>query len=144
MMRLSMALATVLLAITATEAAISTEPPAADALAADNYSSVEAVSGKPVQLNVHASATKDCSPVPMPTIKLLDRPKNGTFTIRRGTLNAGHVANCDISNMPGLAVFYTSQMGYVGQDHAAYEVIDFRGQIERFDFEISVKEEKKT
>ena len=34
-----------------------------------NYSSVEATSDKPVQLSYHASAHKNCTPAPQPTIK---------------------------------------------------------------------------
>jgi hypothetical protein len=142
-MRLGVVLATVLLAITSAGGAISTEQPTPEVLPTDNYSSVDAVSGKSLQLNVHASATKDCGPASLPTLKLVDRPKNCTFTVRRGTLTGAHVANCENLNVLGLAVFYTSNSGYVGQDHAKYAVIDFEGQITNFDFEITVKEERR-
>jgi hypothetical protein len=50
---------------------------AAPALAQDaNYMSVEATSGKPLQLSYHASAHKNCTPAPLPTIRVVEAPKS--------------------------------------------------------------------
>jgi hypothetical protein len=105
---------------------------------AENYSSIEAVSGKTLHLNNHASVSKDCSPAPLPTIRLIDRPKSGTFTVRRGTLSGAQVANCQNLNIPAQGVFYTSRPSFVGEDHVAYEVTTFEGEVEKFDIAITV------
>ena len=51
-----------------------------------NYTSFEATSAKPVQLGYYASANKDCTPAPIPTIRVIEAPKSGTFTVGRGEL----------------------------------------------------------
>ena len=50
-----------------------------------NYTSVEAIAGKPVQLTYHADAHKStCTPAPMPTFRVVEPPKNGVLTVRKG------------------------------------------------------------
>ena len=63
---------------------------AKSALAQDtNYTSVEAVPEKPVELSYHASANKDtCAPRQPATIRILERPKSGMLTVRKGMLNS--------------------------------------------------------
>jgi hypothetical protein len=57
------------------------------ALAQDaNYMSVEATSDKPVQLSYHASAHQNCTPAPLPTIRVIEAPKSGTLTVRGAVL----------------------------------------------------------
>jgi hypothetical protein len=105
---------------------------------AESYSSIEAVSGKTLHLNNHASVNKDCSPAPLPTIRLIERPKSGTFTVRRGTLSGVQVANCQNLNIPVQGVFYTSRPGYIGEDHVVYDVTNFEGEVEKVDIAITV------
>src|SRR6266436_522194 len=117
-------IAAALWSVTTSAAAILRDDPrpspqlaAESAPSVENYSSVEAVSGKTLHLNNHASVNKDCSPAPLPTIRLIDRPKSGTFTVRRGTLRGAQVAHCQNLNIPVQGVFYTSRPGYMGEDH---------------------------
>jgi hypothetical protein len=105
---------------------------------AENYSSIEVVSGRTLHLNNHASVSRDCSPAPLPTIRVIDRPKSGTFTVRRGTLSGAQVANCQNLNILAQGVFYTSRPGFVGEDHVTYEVTTFEGEVEKFDIAITV------
>ena len=42
-----------------------------------NYTSFEATSDKPVQLGYYAAARKDCTPAPLPTIRVREPPKSG-------------------------------------------------------------------
>jgi hypothetical protein len=98
---------------------------------AESYSSIEAVSGKTLHLNNHASVNKDCSPAPLPTIRLIERPKSGTFTVRRGTLSGVQVANCQNLNI-------SVQPGYIGEDHVVYDVTNFEGEVEKVDIAITV------
>jgi hypothetical protein len=147
-MRFSFALAVAVVAATTSSAATSAGNPAESqtqqsagesALTAENYSSVEAVSGKTLQLNSHASVTKDCSSAPLPTIRLVERPRAGTFTVRRGTLTGAQVGNCRNLNIPAEGVFFTSRPGYVGDDHVVYELITFEGKAEKYDIVITVR-----
>ena len=50
-----------------------------------NYTSVEATAGKPLQLSYHASAHKsNCTPAPLATFDVLQAPKLGLLTVRKG------------------------------------------------------------
>ena len=48
-----------------------------------NYTSVDASAGKLVQLTYHASANKNCTAAPLPTIRVTQAPKAGVLTVRR-------------------------------------------------------------
>jgi hypothetical protein len=149
-MRFSLIPAVALLSATTSSAAILTSEPsgsirpdqrlaAESAQSAENYTTVEAVSGKTLQLNYHASVTRECNPAPLPKIRLINRPKAGTFTVRLATLTAAQIAGCQNLKLPVHATFYTSRAGYVGEDQVVYEVTTFEGEIEKFDIAITVK-----
>ena len=149
-MRFSLIPAVALLSVTTSSAAILTSEPtgsirpgqhlaAEPARSAENYSTVEAVSGKTLQLNSHASVTRECNPAPLPKVRLINRPKAGTFTVRLATLTSAQIAGCQNLTLPVHATFYTSRAGYVGEDQVIYEVTTFEGEIEKFDIAINVK-----
>ena len=53
-----------------------------------NYTSVEAIAGKPVQLTYHADAHKStCTPAPIPTFRVIEPPKNGVLSVRKAVLS---------------------------------------------------------
>ena len=110
-----------------------------NAPSAETYSSAEAISGQIVELIRHASATKECAPAPMPTIRLIDRPRNGSMTIRRVQLTGATVRNCPNLDVMAAIILYVSRPGYTGEDHVRYDAITFDGEIDRYDIAISVK-----
>jgi hypothetical protein len=71
-----------------------------------NYTSFEATSAKPVQIGYHAEAHKDCTPAPLPTIRVIEAPKSGTLTVRVGELKTNQVAGCPGLKTPARVVFY--------------------------------------
>jgi len=96
---------------------------AAAALAQDaNYTSVEATSGKLLQLSYHASAHKNCTAAPLPTIRVIEAPKYGTLTVRGAVLKTDKIAGCPGLKTPAQVVFYMAHAGYAGSDHVKYEV----------------------
>jgi hypothetical protein len=110
------------------------------ALAQDaNYMSVEATSGKAVQLSYHASAHKNCTPAPLPTIHVIEAPKSGTLTVRGAVLKTNKVASCAGLKTPAQVVFYLAHAGYVGPDHVKYEVTSENGEVATNDVTIAVK-----
>jgi len=106
---------------------------------ATNYMSVEATSGKPVQLSYHASAHKNCTPAPLPTIRVIEPPKSGMLTVRKGVLTTDKVAGCPAVKTPAQVVFYLARVGYSGPDHVNYEVTDENGEVNTYDVTITVK-----
>jgi hypothetical protein len=105
----------------------------------DHYAKKEATSGRIAQLNIHASATKDCKPAPLPNVRLIDRPANGTLIVRRGLLTTNRIPACPNLKIPAQVVLYTSVGNFVGKDRAVYEVESANGDKQKFDIEIDVK-----
>ena len=106
---------------------------------ATNYTSAETTSGTPIRLTYHASAHKNCTPAPPPTIKVTEPPKAGALVVRRGMLATGKVPGCERIKAPAQVVFYNPKEGYVGSDHVIYEVTDSNGQMTTYDTTITVK-----
>jgi hypothetical protein len=106
---------------------------------ATNYTSVEATAGKPLQLTYHASAHKNCTPAPLPTIRVIQAPKAGVLIVRKAVLTTDKVAGCPQLKVPVQVVFYRAQEGYVGPDHVSYEVTSFNGEVGIYDVTITVK-----
>jgi len=105
-----------------------------------NYTSVQAIAGKPVQLTYHADAHKStCSPAPMPTLRVVEPPKNGVLTVRQAVLTTNKVTGCPRLKTPALVVFYQANEGYSGSDHVRYAVTNAQGQTEGYDVTITVK-----
>jgi hypothetical protein len=103
----------------------------------DTYSMASAVAGKPAQLNVHAAA-RNCQPAPLPTIKLIERPSNGTLVVRRATLTTNRIQTCPNLKVPAQVVIYTAQPGFTGKDRVVYEVESASGSKQKFDIEVTV------
>jgi len=105
-----------------------------------NYTSVEAIPDKPVQLSYHASAHRsNCSPGAVPTIRTIEAPKSGILTVRNAVLTTNKIAGCPELKIPAQVVFYTANTGYMGPDHVKYEVTDENGQVATYDITIAVK-----
>jgi hypothetical protein len=106
-----------------------------------NYSSQQAVQGKPLQLNVHASGNKvTCAPAALPIIKVIEPPTSGTLTVRQGEMTTNKLGNCDRVKLPAQILFYTARSDFVGRDHLVYGLSSANGQAEVFDITIEVKE----
>jgi hypothetical protein len=108
-----------------------------------NYTSFEATPGKPVQLGYYASTHKDCTPAPLPTIRVIEAPKSGTLTVRRGELKTDQVAGCPRLKIPAQIAFYQARAGASGSDHLVYEVANPTGEVGTYDVAINIKEAPK-
>ncbi len=108
---------------------------------ATNYTSVETTSGTPIRLSYHASAHKNCTAAPPPTIKVSEPPKAGALVVRKGMLATDKVPGCGHIRLPVQAVFYNPKEGYVGPDHVDYDVTDSNGAVTTYDVTITVKAE---
>jgi len=105
-----------------------------------NYTSVQAIAGKPVQLTYHADAHKSsCSPAPVPSLRVIEPPKDGVLTVRQAVLTTNKVTGCPGLKMPALVVFYQAKEDFSGSDHVRYAVTNAQGQTEVYDVTITVK-----
>jgi hypothetical protein len=109
-----------------------------------NYTSIEAIPDKPVQLGYYASAHKNnCTPAPLPTIRVSQVPKSGTLTVRRALLTTDTIRGCPGLKIPAQVVFYTARASATGNDHLIYEVTSEDGEVGTYDVTINIKEAPK-
>jgi hypothetical protein len=108
-----------------------------------NYTSIEATSDKPVQLSYHGSAHKNCTPAPLPTVRIIEAPKWGILTVRKAVLTTDKIAGCPGLKIPAQVVSYQARAGAAGNDHIVYEVTDFNREVGTYDVTINIKEAPK-
>jgi hypothetical protein len=107
---------------------------------ATNYTSVETIAGKPVQLTYHASANKkNCTPATLPTVRVTQSPKAGVLVVRKAVLTTDKIAGCPSLKTPAQVVFYQARADYAGPDHVSYEVTSADGEVASYDVTITVK-----
>jgi hypothetical protein len=109
-----------------------------------NYTSIEAIPDKPMQLGYYASAHKsNCTPAPLPTVRVIAVPKSGTLTVRTALLQTDKIAGCPTLKIPAQVVFYRPRADATGGDHVVYEVTSENGEIATYDVTINIKEAPK-
>jgi hypothetical protein len=113
----------------------------AEAPESNSYTTFEVTGVAPVQLGYYASAKKDCSLAPLPTVRVIEVPKSGVLTVRRGVVS--NIAACPGTKIPGQIAFYRARPGASGKDHLIYEVTTFTGQVNVYDVTIEIKEPAK-
>lgn len=102
------------------------------------YSSATVTPGKPARLGYYATFKADCTPGPLPEIRVLEAPKHGTLIVRRAKLKAGDQTKCPGKEAPVQVVFYQAALGYSGQDSLSYEVKHSSGEVSSFTLSITV------
>ena len=81
-------------------------------------------SGEEVRLGAYALFEKDCSPGPMPTVRVPATPQHGVIVVRKGKLRTRRVADCPIAEGPASIVFYRAAKGFIGSDAVTFEVVN--------------------
>jgi hypothetical protein len=92
--------------------------------------SAKGVTAKNVQVGLYINVRPDCTSGPLPTIRLVNPPTNGTLTIRRGKVNATNYKRCLALEVPGLVAFYKSKTDFTGTDVTTIEVKYPQGRTE--------------
>ncbi len=90
-------------------------------------SAASARSGLKTQIATHMSYDRQCKPYRV-VVNLLSQPANGTVTVEAKNIvvppetprGGTQTRRCVGKTMPGLAVFYQSRLGFVGQDSFTY------------------------
>lgn len=112
---------------------------AAPALAQTTTTRTEtATSGKSVRLVIAPNLKKDCSSGPLPEIKVVDAPKNGSLITKAGKVKTPASYRCPNKEASVQAIFYQSRAGYTGADAVTVEIKTAEGTIEKQDIRITV------
>jgi hypothetical protein len=86
----------------------------------------------------------DCSPGPVPALRIVTAPQNGEYRLEEMTIPVDRRANdsrasCNGKPVTAVAVFYKSKAGFNGEDTMAIDV-DFKsGFIRHYDYKITVR-----
>lgn len=115
----------------------------AQAASSTNYTSFDATSAKPVQIGYYGSAHKDCTAAALPTVRVVEAPRLGTFSVRRGVLTTNKLPGCPGLKVPAQVAFYEARAGVIGTDHIAYIVTNADGSVGAYDVTINVREAPK-
>ncbi|MGJ5176989.1 hypothetical protein ACQR16_01880 [Bradyrhizobium oligotrophicum] len=92
--------------------------------------SAKGVAGKAIQVGVYLNVQPDCSSGPLPSIRLVAPPGNGTVTIKRGKISATNYKQCLALEVPGFIAFYQSKADFAGTDTVTLEVKFPQGRTE--------------
>jgi hypothetical protein len=85
---------------------------------------------KNIQVGLYLNVRPDCTSGPLPTIRLVTPPTNGTLTIKRGKINATNYKQCLALEVPGFVAFYKSKADFTGTDVTTIEVKYPQGRTE--------------
>jgi hypothetical protein len=112
MILVRMAAATALLAALATTA---------QAQAVSHKAEVEP--GQDAQLGIFGGLNPDCTPVPVPDIRIVKPPTKGTLIVRAGrTTVPANAARCAGVDVPVQALFFRGEPKFAGPDAVTVEV----------------------
>jgi hypothetical protein len=101
--------------------------------------SVKAQSGRDVRVGVFASITPDCKPGRLPTVRLKEKPKHGTVTVKQGRLRATNLKQCLAAEVPAFVAIYRSQPDFSGSDELILEVVNANGNVQVQRVQITVE-----
>ncbi|MGJ5133455.1 hypothetical protein [Bradyrhizobium oligotrophicum] len=125
-----MAVAALLAAATAASAQAQTPAPAPGPAQTTVERNAKGVAGKPIQVGIYLNVQPDCSSGPLPAIRLVSPPGNGTVTIKRGKVSATNYKQCLALEVPGFIAFYQSKADFAGTDTVTLEVKFPQGRTE--------------
>ena len=100
--------------------------------------SVKVQAGKDARVAVFANIRSDCTPGPLPTIKLKLAPTRGKITVRTAKFRATNVRHCLAIEVPAYVAIYRADAEFLGEDVVELEVVDASGKqrIERLTISI--------
>lgn len=104
-----------------------------------NYTSFDATPGVSVQVGYYGTAHKNCTPGSLPEIQVMEAPKSGVLSIRRGELTTNKIAGCPGLKTPAQVVFYQAREGAIGSDRIVYMVKNENGEIGAYEVTITIK-----
>ena len=100
---------------------------------------VKAQSGRDVRVGVFAAIRSDCSSGPLPTVRLKDKPANGTIVVKQGKLRATNLPQCLAAEVPAFVAIYRSSPDFAGTDQLTLEIVAANGRIQLQRIQVTVE-----
>jgi hypothetical protein len=83
---------------------------------------VKASPGRDVRVGIYTDIRPDCTPGPLPAIRLVVPPAHGAVSVKRGTLKATNIKQCLATEVPAFVVFYRAADNFNGADTFDLEI----------------------
>jgi hypothetical protein len=84
--------------------------------------------GRDARIAVFANIRNDCTPGPLPTIKLKLAPTRGKITIKNAKFRATNVKHCLAIEVPAYVAIYRADADFSGNDIVELEVVEANGK----------------
>ncbi len=81
-----------------------------------------------INVGIFTSIHGNCTPAPLPVVRLVSPPQHGTVTVKQGHVRATNLKQCLATELPAFVAFYRSAHDYIGQDAFTLEVIASNGK----------------
>jgi uncharacterized membrane protein len=94
--------------------------------------------GKDIRVGVFINVKQDCSSGPLPTIRLVEKPANGSVTVKSAKINAKNYKQCLALEVPAYVAFYKSEPSFNGVDTFVIEVRFPEGRTEMQKLNVTV------
>lgn len=98
---------------------------------------ITAAPGQVKRFGAYINTRPDCTPGPLPAIRLVTPPAHGTVTIKRATFKATNFKQCLAIEVPALVAFYRAGVDFSGTDEFSLEVTSAGGRKEMQHFQVS-------
>jgi hypothetical protein len=99
---------------------------------------LKAAPGRDVRAGVFTDIRPDCTPGPLPAIRLATPPVHGNVTVKRGTLKATNIKQCLAIEVPAFVAFYRAAADYSGADDFELEISSPNGHKRREHVHVTV------
>ncbi len=77
---------------------------------------------KDILIGTYITVKRDCTPGPLPTIRLIGTPEHGKVSVKKVNVNATNYRQCLALEVPGYVAFYRATPGFAGTDLVTLEV----------------------
>jgi len=94
--------------------------------------------GKDVRVGVYVNVQDDCTPGPLPTIRLSTPATHGRVIVKKAKVSATNYKQCLALEVTGFVAFYRSQPDFSGNDVFALEVKYPSGRTETQRFTVTI------
>ena len=110
------------------------------ALAQDSvHRTAQVAAGQTVRLGVFGNVKADCSPGPLPEIKLITSPRAGAVIVRRGRAKTNESARCANIEVPMQAIYYQANANFAGEEELSFEVKSASGKVVIHNLKVNVR-----
>jgi hypothetical protein len=82
----------------------------------------QVASGRDVRVGIFTDIRPDCTPGPLPAIRLAAAPAHGTVIVKRATLKATNLKQCLAVEVPAFVAFYRAAADFSGADVFELEI----------------------